>query len=266
MMKLLVDPTADGVVAAGEEPGVVRVETLHPLAGTAHAAGGARARVVGGKGGVAFRRVAGVGRGEKILVDFDFSATDAGVGLETAHRVTVGPTHEPVAGRHRRPVVEERGIADHDGHTVVVAHDDVERDTRRSSEQILDNRSIVHDGETRQPMAVPDDWRDHPFTYLTTTGRRTGKAHRIEIWFVIDDGSAWLLTERAPETDWVANLRADPEVTLEIGDSRSAARAEVVEIGREHGARLALAERYAPGDSELRNWAQGALAVRVTPV
>ena len=29
--------------------------------------------------------------------------------------------------------------------------------------------------------------------------------------------------------------------------------------------RLALAERYAPGDRELRDWAQGALAVRVTP-
>src|SRR5258705_379928 len=83
-------------------------------------------------------------------------------------------------------------------------------------------------------------------------GRRTGKAHRIEIWFVVDDGSAWLLTERSPETDWVANLRADPEVTLEIGDdSRSAARAEVVEIDRGNRVRVALAERYAPGDREL---------------
>jgi deazaflavin-dependent oxidoreductase (nitroreductase family) len=265
-MKLLVDPTADGVIAAGEEPGVVRVETLHARTGTAHAAGGARAGVLGGKGSVAFGRVAGVRGGEKIPIDFRFRATDAGVSFEPAHRVTVGPTDEPVAGRHRRPVVEEWSVTDHDGDTVVVAHDDVERTARCSSEQILDSRSIVHDGETRQPMAIPEDWRDHAFTYLTTTGRRTGKAHRIEIWFVIDDGSAWLLTERSPETDWVANLRADPKVTLDIGDSRSAARAEVVEIGREHGARLALAERYAPGDRELRDWAQGALAVRVTPV
>jgi len=265
-MKLLVDPTANGVIAAGEEPGVVRVQTLHALAGTAHAAGGARACVLGGKRGVAFGRVAGVGGGEKIPIDFGFCATDAGVGLETAHRVTVGPSHEPIAGRHRRPVVEQRGIADHDRHTVVVAHDDVERATRCSSEQILDNRPIVHDGETRQPMAIPDDWRDHPFTYLTTTGRRTGKAHRIEIWFVIDDGSAWLLTERSPETDWVANLRVDPKVTLEIGDAPSLGAAEVIEIERGDRVRLALAERYAPGDRELRAWAQSALAVRVTPV
>jgi deazaflavin-dependent oxidoreductase (nitroreductase family) len=147
-----------------------------------------------------------------------------------------------------------------------VAHDDIETAARRASEQFFDNRSIVHDGETRQPMPVPDDWRDHAFTYLTTTGRRTGKAHRIEIWFVIDGGAAWLLTERSPETDWVANLRADPTVTLEIGDSQTAGRAEVVELEKEHAARVALAERYAPGDRELRDWAEGALAVRVTPV
>src|SRR5258706_2945335 len=253
-MKLLVDPTANGVVAAGEEPGVVRVEALHTLAGTAHAAGGARACVLGGQRGVAFGRVASVGGGEMIPIDFGFRATDTGVGLETGHGVRVGPSKEPIAGRHRRPVVEERGIADHDGPTVAVAHDDVERAARCSSEQLLDNGAIVHDGETRQPMAIPDDWREHPFTYLTTIGRRTGKVHRIEIWFVIDDGSAWLLTERSPETDWVANLRAYPEVTLEIGDSRSAARAKVVEIDRRHGVRLALAERYAPGDRELRDW------------
>ena len=244
----------------------MRVETFHALAGTADAASGAGSVVSGGKRGVAFGRVAGVGGREKIPIDFRFRATDAVVGLETADGVAVGPTHEPVAGRHRRPVVEQRGIADHDRNTEVVAHDDVERAARCSSEQIFDNRAIVHDGETRQPMGIPEDWRDHPFTYLTTIGRRTGKAHRIEIWFVIDDGSAWLLTERAPETDWVANLRADPKVTLEIGDSRSAARAEVVEIEPEDGVRLGLAERYAPGDRELRDWAQGALAVRVTPV
>ncbi len=265
-MKLLVDPAANGVVAAGEEPGVVRVETFHALAGSAHAAVRARTCVFGGKRGVAFGRVARVGGGEKTPIDFRFRATDARVSLETAHRVTVGAPHQPVAGRHGRPVVEERGIADHDGHTVVVAHDDIERATRCSSEQSFDNRSIVHDGETRQPMTLLDDWRDHPFTYLTTTGRRTGKAHRIEIWFVVDDGSAWVLTERSPETDWVANLRANPAVTLEIGDSRGAARADVVEIERGNRVRLALAERYAPGDRELRDWAQGALVVRVTPV
>ena len=220
----------------------------------------------GGERGIAFGGVAGVGRGQEVWVDLGFRAPDPGVGLETAHRVTLGPADEPVPGRHRCPVVEEWCIADHDGPAGRVAHDDIERAARLSSEQVFDNRSIVHDGETRQPMALPVDWRDHPFTYLTTTGRRSGKAHRIEIWFVIDDGSAWLLTERSPETDWVANVRADPTVTLEIGDSLTAARAEVVEIEKGHAVRLALAERYAPGDHELRDWAEGALAVRVTPV
>jgi deazaflavin-dependent oxidoreductase (nitroreductase family) len=266
VVKLLLDPTAHGVVASREVPGVVRVEAFHAHASTAYTTRGARSCVLGGERGIAFGRVARVGRGEKVLIDFGFRAPDSGVGLETADRVTVGPTHEPVAGGHRGSVVEEWCIADHDGHAGLVAHDDIERAARCPSKQVFDNRSVVHDGETRQPMALPDYWRDHPFTYLTTTGRRSGKAHRIEIWFVLDDGSAWLLTERSPETDWVANLRADPKVILEIGDSRTVALAEVVEIEREHDVRRALAERYALGDRELREWAQGALAVRVTPV
>ena len=113
---------------------------------------------------------------------------------------------------------------------------------------------------------IPADWSSHPFCYVTSTGRRSGRPHRIEIWFVVDGGDAWLLTERDPETDWVRNLRASPAVTLEIAGIAHECRAAVVEIAPDHRVRSALATRYEPSGGELLDWARGALAVRVRPV
>ena len=42
------DPAANGIVAAGQVPGVVGVEALDPAGGAADAAAGTRARPVGG--------------------------------------------------------------------------------------------------------------------------------------------------------------------------------------------------------------------------
>jgi deazaflavin-dependent oxidoreductase (nitroreductase family) len=114
-----------------------------------------------------------------------------------------------------------------------------------------------------------DGWDTHPFCYLTTTGRRSGRPHRIEIWFVVHDGAAWLLTERAPETDWARNLRADPAVTLEIGGWQGPATATAEDdLAPDAPVRAALAARYQAsyGPEDLRPWARTALAVRVEPL
>jgi deazaflavin-dependent oxidoreductase (nitroreductase family) len=113
-------------------------------------------------------------------------------------------------------------------------------------------------------VVLPSDWPTHPFCYLTTTGRRSGRPHRIEIWFVVEGRDVWLLTEREPETDWVRNLRLEPAVTLEVAGRRFHARADVVEIEPEHVVRAALATRYASVGDDLADWASEALAVRVS--
>ena len=114
-------------------------------------------------------------------------------------------------------------------------------------------------------MVLPADWPAHPFCYLTTTGRRSRRPHRIEIWFVVVDDAVWLLTERDPETDWVKNLRGEPEVTLEVAGHRTGARAEVVELDANDPVRQALAARYATSGDDLIAWAAEALVVRVSP-
>ena len=60
--EVVVDPAADGVVAAGEVPGVVGVEALHADAGAADAAAGAVAGVVGGDAPRRARRRSARGR------------------------------------------------------------------------------------------------------------------------------------------------------------------------------------------------------------
>ena len=56
------------------------------------------------------------------------------------------------------------------------------------------------------------------YAYLTTRGRRTGRAHRIEIWFVVHRGAVYFMLAGGGErADWVRNLLRDPAVRLRFG-------------------------------------------------
>ncbi len=69
------------------------------------------------------------------------------------------------------------------------------------------------------------------FCYLTTTGRVTGMPHRIEIWFALHESTVYLMAGDRDRSDWVRNLMADPEVTLESAIASARRRARVVEAG-----------------------------------
>lgn len=55
------------------------------------------------------------------------------------------------------------------------------------------------------------------YLYLTTTGRKTGKPHQIEIWFVAHAGCLYLMSETPERSDWVRNVRHNPAVIFSIG-------------------------------------------------
>jgi len=111
------------------------------------------------------------------------------------------------------------------------------------------------------------------YCYLTTTGRRTGDPHTIEIWFGMpDDGRAlYMLSGGGDRSDWVRNLMADPSVTVRIGstsEDEHAARARTVDPGEEDdAARKLLAAKYQYWDETraLSTWARTALCVAVEP-
>jgi len=52
---------------------------------------------------------------------------------------------------------------------------------------------------------------------ITTTGRRTGKARRIEIVFHNIDGRIYISGQPRPgKRDWLRNLEADPHLTFHL--------------------------------------------------
>lgn len=102
------------------------------------------------------------------------------------------------------------------------------------------------------------------FAYLTTTGRKTGKPHRIEIWFAIDAGRLYLLSGGGDRADWVKNIRKDPSVRVQIGSRAASLRARIARAGAEdQRARELLDAKYmgwTPG-KKLSSWARGSTPV-----
>jgi deazaflavin-dependent oxidoreductase (nitroreductase family) len=56
---------------------------------------------------------------------------------------------------------------------------------------------------------------------ITTTGRRSGRPHRVEIWFHNLDGRIYV-TGLPGRRSWYANLRANPELTFHVKQSAEA--------------------------------------------
>ena len=108
---------------------------------------------------------------------------------------------------------------------------------------------------------------DEDFAYLTTTGRRTGRDHTIEIWFGLGEGRVYLLSGGGDRADWVRNLKKTPEVRLRIGTRRAAGKARVVRSGttEDKVARELLDGKYQGWreGKRLSGWAKGALPVAI---
>jgi deazaflavin-dependent oxidoreductase (nitroreductase family) len=60
---------------------------------------------------------------------------------------------------------------------------------------------------------------------ITVTGRRTGKAIRLPVWFVAERDGMWLLPIKGSRSHWYRNLRAKPSITVQPGRQRLIARA-----------------------------------------
>ncbi len=103
------------------------------------------------------------------------------------------------------------------------------------------------------------------FCYLTTTGRVTGKAREIEIWFGIDGDTLYMFSGGRDRSDWVKNIRKTPEVSVRIAKGRFSGRARIVASEDEDAlARRLLLEKYTPRYSgDLSEWGKSALPVAV---
>jgi deazaflavin-dependent oxidoreductase (nitroreductase family) len=101
---------------------------------------------------------------------------------------------------------------------------------------------------------------------ITTTGRKSGEKHRIEIWFHNLDGRLFI-TGTPGKRSWYANLVAHPEFTFHVKRSTQAdlpARATAItaEAQRREIMRGILTKLGRPED--LETWVAGSPLVEVT--
>lgn len=93
--------------------------------------------------------------------------------------------------------------------------------------------------------------RGEQYLYLTTRGRSSGLLREIEIWFTDLEPNFYLIAEY-PDSHWVQNLRAEPEVQVRMAGKTFPCRARIVSSESDvdlHRSVLALSrEKYAWGD------------------
>lgn len=100
---------------------------------------------------------------------------------------------------------------------------------------------------------------------ITTTGRKSGRPQRIEIWFHNLDGALYI-TGTPGRRDWYANLRANPDFTfhLKIGAQADLpARARLIEDERERREVLSQILARLGGGRDLEAWIARAPLVEV---
>ena len=66
------------------------------------------------------------------------------------------------------------------------------------------------------------------FLYLDTTGWKTGRRHRIEIWFVEHNGRFYIMSEHRERSHWVRNIAHSPKVSFSVGTEKFEGTARMV--------------------------------------
>jgi deazaflavin-dependent oxidoreductase (nitroreductase family) len=82
-------------------------------------------------------------------------------------------------------------------------------------------------------LSQPKDQSEPAFLYLTTTGRHSGQAREIEIWFAGHGERYYLIAEHREQANWVRNILHDPRVLFRVRDDVSAGTGRVVDTERE---------------------------------
>ena len=106
---------------------------------------------------------------------------------------------------------------------------------------------------------------EEDFCYLTTTGRISGRLHTIEIWFVLNGLTLYMLSGGRDKSDWVKNALHTPAVQVKINNTMLSGQARLVNNTEEDAvARKLVFEKYVPRSSDdLVDWSRTSLPIAV---
>jgi deazaflavin-dependent oxidoreductase (nitroreductase family) len=91
---------------------------------------------------------------------------------------------------------------------------------------------------------------------ITVTGRRTGRAITMPVWFVADDRALWLLPVSGSKTQWYRNLEKDRAIAVQAGSERQDLRAKLIKSAEVvSGVIRQFREKYTP--EEVKRWYSG---------
>src|SRR6202035_2756294 len=60
---------------------------------------------------------------------------------------------------------------------------------------------------------------------ITVTGRKSGRAISVPVWFVLEDGKLYLLPVSGSDTQWYKNVLKNPSLRIDAGGDTAELRA-----------------------------------------
>jgi deazaflavin-dependent oxidoreductase (nitroreductase family) len=71
--------------------------------------------------------------------------------------------------------------------------------------------------------------QEQQFLYLTTKGWKTGREHRIEIWFVSYADKYYIISERKEKAHWVQNIMHNSRIKFTLKSRSFEGNARIVD-------------------------------------
>ena len=98
------------------------------------------------------------------------------------------------------------------------------------------------------------------FLYLTTKGWKTGKNHRIEIWYVNYNDKYYIMSEHHNRAHWVINIIHNSKVIFTVNKKTFEGNARIIDQEKD----AKLASQIANLMSAKYKWDRG-LIIEITP-
>jgi len=99
------------------------------------------------------------------------------------------------------------------------------------------------------------------FLYLITIGWRTGRQHRIEIWYVTHNEKYYIMSERGINAHWVRNINHNSRISFSVNSLNYEGEARIINSMKESQ----LAAQISENMNAKYHWNEG-LIVELVPL